>query len=111
MFVHRSRHPFVSRLTYCYSAKHLHSSEEQLHSVAGSLAYVAPEVLLKDGHGKPVDIWATGVITYVLLCGYWPFRSQDVKTLTKETTEAKLEFHERYWKNVSPQGMYSTHSV
>ncbi|KAJ2915800.1 hypothetical protein MD484_g4617, partial [Candolleomyces efflorescens] len=85
-------------------AKHLHSSEEQLHSVAGSLAYVAPEVLLKDGHGKPVDIWATGVITYVLLCGYWPFRSQDVKTLTKETTEAKLEFHERYWKNVSEQG-------
>ncbi|RXW23553.1 hypothetical protein EST38_g2303 [Candolleomyces aberdarensis] len=85
-------------------AKHLHSPEEQLHSVAGSLAYVAPEVLLKDGHGKPVDIWATGVITYVLLCGYWPFRSQDVKTLTKETTEAKLEFHERYWKNVSQQG-------
>ncbi|KAF6752059.1 CAMK/CAMK1 protein kinase [Ephemerocybe angulata] len=83
-------------------AKHLHS-EEVLHSVAGSLAYVAPEVLLKEGHGKPVDIWAIGVITYVLLCGYWPFRSQDVKVLTKETSEAKLEFHDRYWKNVSKE--------
>lgn len=84
-------------------AKHLHSSEEQLHSLAGSIGYVAPEVLNKDGHGKAVDVWATGIITYVLLCGYSPFRSEDVKLLIKETTEAKIEFHERYWKNVSPQ--------
>lgn len=90
-----------------FSAKHLHSAEEQLHSVAGSLAYVAPEVLLKDGHGKPVDIWATGVITYVLLCGYWPFRSQDAKVLMKETSEAKIEFHDRYWKNISAEGELS----
>lgn len=43
-----------------FSAKHLHSADEQLHSLAGSFGYVAPEVLLKQGHGKPVDIWSTG---------------------------------------------------
>ena len=43
-----------------FSAKHLHSADEQLHSLAGSFGYVAPEVLLKEGHGKPVDIWSTG---------------------------------------------------
>ena len=42
------------------SAKHLHSSEEQLMSLAGSLGYVAPEVLNHKGHGKPVDLWAIG---------------------------------------------------
>ncbi|KAI0078504.1 Pkinase-domain-containing protein [Panus rudis PR-1116 ss-1] len=82
-------------------AKHLHSSDEQLHSVAGSFGYVAPEVLNKTGHGKAVDIWSTGIITYVLLCGYSPFRSEDVKELVRETTEANVEFHDRYWKNVS----------
>ncbi|KAM6495289.1 Protein kinase-like domain containing protein [Amanita muscaria] len=82
-------------------SKHLHTPEEQLHSVAGSLGYVAPEVLKRTGHGKPVDIWAIGVITYVLLCGYSPFRSDDSAKLIKDTTEAKIDFHERYWKNVS----------
>ncbi|KAJ3780767.1 CAMK/CAMK1 protein kinase [Lentinula aff. detonsa] len=84
-------------------AKHLHTPEEQLHSLAGSIGYVAPEVLLNEGHGKKVDLWSVGIITYVLLCGYSPFRSDDVKVLIRETTEAKIEFHDRYWKNVSPQ--------
>ncbi|KAF8995951.1 kinase-like domain-containing protein [Cyathus striatus] len=82
-------------------AKILHSPEEQLTSLAGSFGYVAPEVLRKEGHGKPVDLWSTGIITYVLLCGYSPFRSDDMKVLIQETTSAKIEFHERYWKNVS----------
>jgi len=84
-------------------AKHLHSPEEQLHSMAGSFGYVAPEVLNKKGHSKAVDIWSTGIITYVLLCGYSPFRSEDTHVLIKETTDAKIEFHERYWKNISVQ--------
>ena len=48
------------RLTPHTSAKHLHSPDEQLYSLAGSLGYVAPEVLKNSGHGKPVDIWAIG---------------------------------------------------
>jgi len=84
-------------------AKHLHNPEEQLHSLAGSFGYVAPEVLNKTGHGKAVDIWSTGIITYVLLCGYSPFRSDDTVELIRETTEAQVEFHERYWSNVSPE--------
>lgn len=83
----------------------MHSPEEQLHTLAGSFGYVAPEVLTNEGHGKAVDIWSTGIITYVMLCGYSPFRSEDVKTLIKETTAAKIEFHEKYWKNVSSEGM------
>ena len=40
-------------------AKHLDHGE-QLTSLAGSPGYAAPEVLLKKGHGKPVDLWSTG---------------------------------------------------
>jgi len=50
-----------------------------------------------------VDVWSIGVITYTLLCGYTPFRSEDRRELIAETTRAKIEFHERYWKNVSQE--------
>lgn len=84
-------------------AKHLDSPEQQLHSVAGSFGYCAPEVLTDSGHGKPVDVWAVGVIAYVLLCGYMPFRADDARALVRETTAGRVEFHERYWRHVGEQ--------
>ncbi|KAL4871010.1 hypothetical protein BDV12DRAFT_165102 [Aspergillus spectabilis] len=50
--------------------------EEQFHvltTTCGTPGYMAPEIFKKSGHGKPVDIWAIGVITYFMLCGYTPF--------------------------------------
>jgi len=38
---------------------------------------MAPEVIQGDGHGKPVDVYATGVIMYILLCGYPPFEPEN----------------------------------
>ncbi|KAF8502686.1 kinase-like domain-containing protein, partial [Russula emetica] len=84
-------------------AKHLEDSGEPLTSLAGSFGYVAPEVLNRKGHGKPVDLWSIGIITYMLLCGYTPFRSDDMKELVRQTTEASINFHDRYWKNVSDE--------
>ncbi|KAI8144741.1 kinase-like domain-containing protein [Fennellomyces sp. T-0311] len=72
-----------------------------LDTICGSPLYVAPEVLLRQGYGSPVDMWAVGVITYMLLCGYQPFQAEDQVELMAEITEAKFEFHERYWRNIS----------
>lgn len=83
-------------------AKTLSSSEEMLTSVAGSLGYAAPEVLLGTGHGKPCDIWSLGVIMYTVLSGYSPFRAESVDDFLAETSEGfKVVFHTRYWKNIS----------
>ncbi|ORY94682.1 kinase-like domain-containing protein [Syncephalastrum racemosum] len=72
-----------------------------LDTICGSPLYVAPEVLLRRGYGSPVDMWAVGVITYMLLCGYQPFQAEDQAELMSEITEARFEFHERYWRNIS----------
>lgn len=82
-------------------AKMLESQNEILTTMAGSFGYAAPEVMLKKGHGKPVDIWSLGVITYTLLCGYSPFRSENLPDLIDECSSSKVIFHERYWKDVS----------
>lgn len=82
-------------------AKMLDSKDEVLTTMAGSFGYAAPEVMLKKGHGKPVDMWSMGVITYTLLCGYSPFRSENLQDLIDECSSAQVVFHERYWKDVS----------
>ena len=40
-----------------------------------------------------------GVITYTLLCGYSPFRSENLQDLIDECSSAQVVFHERYWKD------------
>lgn len=82
-------------------AKMLESPSEVLSTMAGSFGYAAPEVMMKSGHGKPVDIWSLGVITYTLLCGYSPFRSETIPDLIEECKNGNIIFHDRYWKDVS----------
>ena len=43
-----------------FGAKRLDSTGEPPTSITGSLGYVAPEVLIHKGHGKPVDLWSIG---------------------------------------------------
>jgi calcium/calmodulin-dependent protein kinase I len=82
-------------------AKTLGGQEDTLQTMAGSFGYAAPEVMDRKGHGKPVDMWSMGVITYTLLCGYSPFRSENLPDLLEECNSASVVFHERYWKDVS----------
>ena len=44
---------------------------------AGTPGYLSPEVLKKEPYAKAVDIWACGVILYILLVGYPPFWDED----------------------------------
>lgn len=83
-------------------AKKLESPDEKLHSSAGSFGYAAPEVIIGNGHGTKCDIWSLGVITYTILCGYSPFRSENVHDFINEVKNNNaVIFHADYWRNVS----------
>lgn len=83
-------------------AKRLQNSSEKLMSSAGSFGYAAPEVILGTGHGKPCDIWSLGVVTYTILCGYSPFRSENVTDFINEVKHNNaVIFHADYWRDVS----------
>ncbi|KAK5242431.1 Calmodulin-dependent protein kinase cmk2 [Exophiala xenobiotica] len=68
---------------------------------SGSLGYAAPEVMLQQPHDKAADLWSLGIITYLLLCGYCPFKSQMLCDLIEECKGGPVIFHDRYWKDVT----------
>uniref|UniRef100_H2T2D6 Serine/threonine-protein kinase DCLK2 n=1 Tax=Takifugu rubripes TaxID=31033 RepID=H2T2D6_TAKRU len=74
-----------------------------LHTVCGTPTYVAPEIIAETGYGLKVDIWAAGVITYILLCGFPPFRGSgdDQEALFQQILQGLLDFPKPYWDNVS----------
>ncbi|CAO3699077.1 unnamed protein product [Rhizopus stolonifer] len=63
-----------------------------LTSVAGSFAYIAPEVLLKRGYLASVDWWSLGVVCYELLFGRRPFRGKSNEALQQSIIHDTLEF-------------------
>ncbi|KAI9799022.1 MAG: hypothetical protein M1825_004918 [Sarcosagium campestre] len=81
--------------------------EEQFHvltTTCGTPGYMAPEIFRKSGHGKPVDIWAIGVITYFLLCGYTPFDRDSNLEEMQAILVADYSFTpQEYWRGVSEQ--------
>lgn len=76
---------------------------EPLYTVCGTPTYVAPEILNESGYGLKVDIWATGVITYILLCGFPPFVSatNNQEELFDQILRGHYEFHSPYWDDIS----------
>uniref|UniRef100_A0A671KF17 calcium/calmodulin-dependent protein kinase n=1 Tax=Sinocyclocheilus anshuiensis TaxID=1608454 RepID=A0A671KF17_9TELE len=64
---------------------------------AGTPGYLSPEVLRKDPYGKPVDMWACGVILYILLVGYPPFWDEDQHRLYQQIKAGAYDFPSPEW--------------
>jgi len=73
-----------------------------LMTTCGTPGYMAPEVIARTGHGKPVDMWSIGVLTYFLLCGYTPFDGQRMDEEVHNILAGNYKFEPvQYWFAVS----------
>ena len=73
---------------------------KRMKSKVGTLYYISPEII-KGNYDEKCDIWACGVILYILLCGYPPFTGNSDKEVYNIISQVKYDFNKPAWKNVS----------
>ncbi|XP_074104529.1 calcium/calmodulin-dependent protein kinase II isoform X20 [Cotesia typhae] len=81
----------------------LQGEAQAWYGFAGTPGYLSPEVLKKEPYGKPVDIWACGVILYILLVGYPPFWDEDQHRLYGQIKAGAYDYPSPEWDTVTPE--------
>eukprot|EP00929_Paragymnodinium_shiwhaense_P009309 TRINITY_DN113438_c0_g1_i1.p1 TRINITY_DN113438_c0_g1~~TRINITY_DN113438_c0_g1_i1.p1 ORF type:complete len:348 (-),score=54.72 TRINITY_DN113438_c0_g1_i1:127-1170(-) len=71
------------------------------NTICGSDFYLAPEIIMQQEYGREVDVWAVGVITYIVLSGSLPFFNKVLHKLYRQIVERDLSFAEPSWKGLS----------
>lgn len=74
---------------------------DKLTQPIGTCYYMAPE-MLKRQYDERIDIWACGIIMYILLVGYPPFNGNDDVEIFKNILHAPVIFDKDDWKDITP---------
>ena len=77
-----------------------YAKDEKMHSVLGTPYYVAPEVL-KGNYNEKCDVWSIGAMTYLLLCGQYPFNGNSDKEIFDNILYSDITFNSYIWNNIS----------
>jgi serine/threonine protein kinase len=64
---------------------------------------MAPEIIKKLEYDKAVDIWALGVMTYIMLCGRPPFKGKTKDEVFVEITTKQINYSSDGWKTISKE--------
>ncbi|XP_067139711.1 serine/threonine-protein kinase H1 homolog [Centruroides vittatus] len=80
------------------------SGNPYMHTVCGVPHYIAPEVVARRPYTCSVDMWAVGVITYILLSGTFPFDAEQDSQIFKLILKGSFSMSNQVWENVSEDG-------
>ncbi|XP_077136157.1 microtubule-associated serine/threonine-protein kinase 4-like [Ranitomeya variabilis] len=80
--------------TYKQSAEDI-SREFKDREKCGTVHYMAPEVILKKGYGRPVDWWSMGIILHEFLVGSVPFDGDSIPEINKKIVLGKISWNSK----------------
>ncbi|SCM13041.1 calcium-dependent protein kinase 5, putative [Plasmodium chabaudi adami] len=98
LFVDSSDDSPIQIIDWGFASKCMNN--HNLKSVVGTPYYIAPEIL-KGKYDKKCDIWSSGVIMYILLCGYPPFNGKNNEDILKKVKKGDFVFDSNYWSKIS----------
>jgi len=92
-------------IDFGFAAELTHSKKDAMNEQLGTPSYMAPELWSTTGeeYDSSVDMWAVGVVTYMMLSGQRPFHHQDPKVKADMIRRSPLEFPSPTWDKVSAE--------
>ena len=77
--------------------------QDGMNETLGSPLYMAPEIIKKQPYNCQVDIWALGVLTYIMLSGKPPFKGKTKEAILAQVVSKNINYSSEYWKNTSKE--------
>jgi serine/threonine protein kinase len=91
----------VKLIDFGLSRRHK-KGDAYMSNPVGTAYYMSPE-LLKGKYDQACDVWSTGIVAYILLCGYPPFNGDTDPDIFEAIKQAYFNFPSQAWGHVSPE--------
>jgi len=87
-----------------------HDKTRIMKTACGTAFYMAPEMLTMS-YSEKADVWALGVITYMLITGRPPFEGKDENAVFERVRRGRVVYNEKVWSRLSPEALEFTKAL
>ena len=84
-----------------FGLSRMHGRRENPMSSKVGTPYYMSRGIIRGKYDRSCDIWAVGVVAYIVLCGYPPFNGANDREVHKSTLGGNVEFDKKVWENLS----------
>ncbi|KAG8195564.1 hypothetical protein JTE90_002190 [Oedothorax gibbosus] len=104
LYYHPGKDSRILITDFSFASTRKPSGSPYMHTVCGTPQYIAPEIVLRKPYTCVVDLWAVGVVTYIVLSGAFPFDAEQDSHIFKLILKGQFHMTDSVWSNVSEQG-------
>lgn len=103
LYYHPGKDSKIMITDFSFASTRKPSGYSYMHTVCGTPQYVAPEIVARKPYTCAVDLWAVGVITYIVICGVFPFDADQDSQIFKLILKGKVHMLDSVWYDVSEE--------